>query len=142
MHATKLIELAVQRLDRKNVRALAERIDIAHGVLYDWKNGNKPIPNERIQELAKIAGEDAGQWLLLIRSEQDQGELSKEWEKLYKRLTATAAALIVGVGVSTANTSHASMGNKEELKQPNKLVGRAGIEPATSGLKVRGSGKE
>ncbi|ALR04615.1 DUF3693 domain-containing protein [Xylella fastidiosa] len=137
MHATKLIELAVQRLDRKNVRALAERIDIAHGVLYDWKNGNKPIPNERIQELAKIAGEDAGQWLLLIRSEQDQGELSKEWAKLYKRLTATAATVLVGVGVSIPNASHARMGNKEELKQANKLVGRAGIEPATSGLKVR-----
>ncbi len=95
------------------------------------------MPEERIRQLAKFAGEDPGHWLLLIKSEQEKGDLGKEWAKLYKRLTATAATLIAGACVSSSNVSYASIGNKEELKQPDKLVGRAGIEPATSGLKVR-----
>ncbi len=116
MHTKILINLAVQHIDRKNVRALAERLEIAHGVMYEWRNGTKPIPDERIQQLAKIAGEDAGRWLLLIRSEQDKGDLGKEWAKLYKRLTATAATLIIGAGVSLSAPSYASMANRENTE--------------------------
>ncbi|MCS3360666.1 DUF3693 domain-containing protein [Xanthomonas translucens pv. translucens] len=73
---------------------------ITSGVLSEWKKGNKPIPDERIQQLAKIAGQDIGPWLLLIRSEQDQGELGREWAKLYKRLGATAAVFLCVIGLA------------------------------------------
>ncbi|MCD8456525.1 hypothetical protein FUT69_08405 [Xylella taiwanensis] len=123
MYVKKLIELAVQRLDRSNVHALAERLEIAHGVLYEWRNGTKPIPDERIRQLAKIAGEDAGHWLLLIRSEQDKGDLGREWAKLYKRLTTTVATLVVGVGVSLPHTSQASMTNHGGVEALKKAGG-------------------
>nr|WP_276533672.1 DUF3693 domain-containing protein [Xylella fastidiosa] len=119
------------------MRGLADQLGIGHTSLNDWQREIKPMPEERIRQLAKFAGEDPGHWLLLIKSEQEKGDLGKEWAKLYKRLTATAATLIAGACVSSSNVSYASIGNKEELKQPDKLVGRAGIEPATSGLKVR-----
>ncbi|MDD0923772.1 DUF3693 domain-containing protein [Xylella fastidiosa] len=80
--------------------------------MYEWRNGTKPIPDERIRQLAKIAKEDAGKWLLLIRSEQDKGELGKEWEKLYKKLTATAATLLIGASITCPNTSQAQSINK------------------------------
>ncbi|PWH28095.1 hypothetical protein CEX93_07270 [Xanthomonas euvesicatoria] len=100
MYIKALIGLAVQRLDRKSVRALAERMGIAHGVLYEWRDGKKPVPDERIQQIAKIAGQDAGEWLLLIHSEQDQGDLGREWAKLYKRLGMTAAGILCAIGIA------------------------------------------
>lgn len=95
MHATTLIELAVQHLDRKSVRALAERMDIAHGVLYEWKNGTKPLPDDRIRQIARIANQDPGPWLLMIKSEQDEGELGRVWAKLAKQLGATAVLIVL-----------------------------------------------
>ncbi|EKQ61378.1 hypothetical protein MOU_17807, partial [Xanthomonas citri pv. malvacearum str. GSPB1386] len=109
MHIAALIGLAVQRLDRKSVRALAERMGIAHGVLYEWRDGKKPVPDERIQQIAKIAGQDPGEWLLLIHSEQDQGELGREWAKLYKRLSMAAMALVLCIGSALPERAEAAM---------------------------------
>lgn len=99
MHVATLIELAVQRLDRKSVRALSQRLGIAHGVLYEWKAGTKPIPEERILQIARIAGQDPQPWLLLIKSEQGEGELSREWGKMAKKLAAITgiAALFAAI---------------------------------------------
>ncbi|RWA36715.1 hypothetical protein XfCFBP8078_11755 [Xylella fastidiosa subsp. multiplex] len=137
MQAKTLINLCIQRSLRKSMRGLADQLGIGHTSLNDWQREIKPMPEERIRQLAKFAGEDPGHWLLLIKSEQEKGDLGKEWTKLYKRLTTTAATLIAGADVSYSNASYVSIGNKEELKQPDKLVGRAGIEPATNGLKGR-----
>ncbi|MFA8631103.1 DUF3693 domain-containing protein [Xanthomonas campestris pv. campestris] len=109
MYIKALIGLAVQRLDRKSVRALAERMGIAHGVLYEWRDGKKPVPDERIQQIAKIAGQDPGEWLLLIHSEQDQGELGREWAKLHKRLSMTAIALVLCIGAALPGRAEAAM---------------------------------
>jgi transcriptional regulator with XRE-family HTH domain len=97
MHAKTLIALAVQQLERKSVRGLAERLEVSHALISDWQRGEKPIPNERIRQIAKVANQDAGPWLLLINAEQEHGELGKEWAKLAKRLTATAALLVITV---------------------------------------------
>ncbi|WP_416640629.1 DUF3693 domain-containing protein [Xanthomonas arboricola] len=98
MHVNTLIELCVQRTDRKSVRAFAEQLGIAHGVMNDWKNGKKPIPEERIRQFAKFAQLDPGPWLLLIKSEQDTGDLGREWAKLYKKLGMTVMAVLLCIG--------------------------------------------
>lgn len=95
MHVTTLIELAIQRVERKSVRGLAERMGVSHTKVSEWKNGAKPIPEERIQQLAKIAGQDAGPWLLLIKSQQEEGELGRLWASLAKKLGAVAGLLLV-----------------------------------------------
>lgn len=100
MHAETLIAMAVQQSLRKSMRGLAEQMGITVSSLSDWKVGKSPIPDDRIQQLAKIAGQDAGPWLLLIHSEQDQGELGREWAKLYKRLAGAAMALFLVIGAS------------------------------------------
>ncbi|WP_343124080.1 helix-turn-helix transcriptional regulator [Xanthomonas oryzae] len=101
MHVDTLVELAIQRSLRGSLRGLAEQMGISSGALSQWKLGNKPIPDERIQQLARIAGQDPGPWLLLIHSEQDQGELGREWAKLYKRLGMTAATILCAVGLAS-----------------------------------------
>ncbi|WP_228738523.1 DUF3693 domain-containing protein [Xanthomonas euvesicatoria] len=74
-----------------------------------WKMGASPLPDERITQLAKIAGQDPGPWLLLIHSEQDQGELGREWAKLYKRLGMAAVALVLCIGAALPGRAEASI---------------------------------
>ncbi|UIT53088.1 DUF3693 domain-containing protein [Xylella fastidiosa] len=107
MHTEKLIKLCVQQALRNSVRGLAEELGLNSVSINDWKLGYKPIPEERIRQLAKFAGEDPGHWLLLIKSEQEKGDLGKEWAKLYKKLTATAATLLIGAGITCPNPSQA-----------------------------------
>ncbi|MBV6746240.1 DUF3693 domain-containing protein [Xanthomonas vasicola] len=121
MYIAALIGLAVQRLDRKSVRALAERMGIAHGVLYEWRDGKKPVPDERIQQIAKIAGQDPGEWLLLIHSEQDQGDLGREWAKLYKRLGMAAMALVLCIGAALPGRAEAAVHHAFEANNANAL---------------------
>ncbi|SMQ99287.1 Phage related protein [Xanthomonas fragariae] len=82
------------------MRGLAEQMGVTSAALSEWNKGHKPIPDERIRQLAKIAGQDPGPWLLLIHSEQDQGELGREWAKLYKRLGITAAGILCAIGIA------------------------------------------
>ncbi|MGS0539361.1 DUF3693 domain-containing protein [Xanthomonas oryzae pv. oryzicola] len=67
--------------------------------LSSWKQGDSPLPDERIRQLARIAGQDPGPWLLLIHSEQDEGDLGREWAKLYKKLGMTAAGILCAIGL-------------------------------------------
>lgn len=99
MHVNTLIELAIQRTERKSLRSLAERIEVSSSKVSEWKTGQAPIPEGRITQLAKLVGHDPGEWLLLIKSEQAEGEVGREWAKLAKRLAATAAALLCAIGL-------------------------------------------
>lgn len=101
MHAETLIALAVQRALRPTMRGLSEQMGIKVASLSAWKIGASPLPDERITQLAKIAGQDPGPWLLLIHSEQDQGDLGREWAKLYKRLGMTAATILCAMGLAS-----------------------------------------
>ncbi|MCC8623136.1 DUF3693 domain-containing protein [Xanthomonas vesicatoria] len=87
--------------------------------LSDWKTGKTPLPDERIRQLAKIAGQDAGPWLLLIHSEQDEGDLGKEWAKLYKRLGMAAMALVLCIGSALPGRAEASA-NRELVHIPTE----------------------
>ncbi|WP_434989702.1 DUF3693 domain-containing protein [Xanthomonas melonis] len=108
MHVDTLIELAIQRSLRGSLRGLAEQMGVSSGIVSQWKLGNKPIPDERIQQLARIAGQEAGPWLLLIHSEQDQGDLGREWAKLYKRLGMAAMGLVLCIGAALPGRAEAA----------------------------------
>ncbi len=45
------------------------------------------------------------------------------WKSMLERLTATAATVLVGVGVSLPNASHASIANREALEGVNQAGG-------------------
>lgn len=125
MHVNTLVELAVQRALRNSLRGLAEQMGVSSGVLSEWKSGTKPIPDERIQQLAKIAGQDAGPWLLLIHSEQDQGELGREWAKLYKRLASTALVVAIAAGTISPAFAMDPMQLGIEVTQGAKITEKA-----------------
>ncbi|RBD55301.1 hypothetical protein BRM06_09980 [Xanthomonas oryzae pv. oryzae] len=120
MHAETLIALAVQRALRPTMRGLSEQMGIKVASLSAWKIGASPLPDERITQLAKIAGQDPGPWLLLIHSEQDQGELGREWAKLYKRLGMTAATILCAMGL--ASNPLIAKAKSAELKSETRVV--------------------
>lgn len=98
MHVETLIALAVQHALRKSMRGLADQMGIKVASLSDWKTGKSPIPEERVHQLAKIAGQDPGPWLLLIKAEQGEGDLAREWGKLAARLAGMAGAIALAAG--------------------------------------------
>lgn len=99
MHVETLIALAVQHALRKSMRGLAEQMGIKVASLSDWKTGKSPIPDERIHQLAKIAGLDPKPWLMIIKAEQEGGELGREYMKIFKQIGGLVAVLaLVAIG--------------------------------------------
>lgn len=78
-----------------------------------FKNGIIPIPDERVVQIAKIAGENPDLWLLIINAEQTHGEAGKAWARLVKKFGAAAAIALVALGViaPVAPADAASAGN-------------------------------
>lgn len=97
MYAEQLIEKAVQQSLSKSLRSLGAQMGISSSILCEWKKGFKPIPDERVRQLAKIAKVDPGEWLVLIKMEGAQGDLGREWRKLAIRLGVPMLALCVAV---------------------------------------------
>lgn len=97
MYINQLVDLAIQRSLRQTLRGLASQMGVSSSVLSQWRQGNKPIPDDRIQQLAKIAKVDPGEWLVLINMEAAPGELGREWRKLAIRLGVPLVALCVAV---------------------------------------------
>ncbi|WCF29244.1 DUF3693 domain-containing protein [Xylella fastidiosa] len=131
-----LIDKAKKMCFQNSDRALAKKLGVSAQSLHVWRQGGK-IKDEYLALLIEMAHADESMFAKIREEEADTATERRIWKSMLERLTATAATALVGMGVSTPNESYASMGNKEELKQADKLVGRAGIEPATSGLKVR-----
>ncbi|MDD0927334.1 DUF3693 domain-containing protein [Xylella fastidiosa subsp. multiplex] len=138
----KLLDKARETCKAKSDAKVAEKIKVSRQTMSKWRKDELRITDEHLALLIEIANADE---TIFAKVREEKAETATErriWKSMLERLTETATTLIAGAGVSSSNESYASIGNKEELKQPDKLVGRAGIEPATSGLKVRASGKE
>lgn len=116
MHVRTLIDLAMQHTDRRSLRTFAELVGVSHTKVAQWKNGDFPIPDDRIRQIAKLAAQDPGPWLLLIKSEQDDGELGREWAKLAKRLGAVGLAVLCAIGFSGAMPGKAYAARVSELR--------------------------
>lgn len=117
MHVRTLIELAMQHTDRRSLRTFAELVGVSHTKVAQWKNGDFPIPDDRIRQIAKLAAQDPGPWLLLIKSEQEDGELGREWAKLAKRLGAVGLAVLCAIGFSLPMA-----GNAYAARHPNSWI--------------------
>ncbi|OWF60527.1 hypothetical protein B1H41_12705 [Xanthomonas vasicola pv. vasculorum] len=140
MHAETLIALAVQQALRPTMRGLSEQMGIKVASLSSWKKGDSPLPDERIRQLARIAGQDPGPWLLLIHSEQDEGDLGREWAKLYKKLGMIAAGILCAIGL-TANPLIARAKPAETKSETRVVCILCKIAPGTGRSRTRESSK-
>ncbi len=105
-------------------RNARKKIGVSRSAVSKWRKGGV-ITEKHAAELAAIAKLN-GEIVIKVLEEQAETRAQRQvWQSILNLINATAN----GATTDPAN-------------EPMKLVGRAGIEPATSGLKVRASGKE
>lgn len=94
-YAEKLLDNAVKKCERPSFKALAERVGVTAQTISQFKLGIVPMPDERIVQFAKIAGEDPDLWLLIIKAEQTHGEAGRAWARLARKFGAAAAVFVM-----------------------------------------------
>lgn len=98
-----LLDKAREHCSLPSDGALAERLGVSRQLVSQWRKGHNPLADERIAQIARAAGEDAGVWLVRVRAEQTHGEAAKAWARLARQLGAAAALAIVAFIPYTAS---------------------------------------
>ncbi|MCP8325999.1 DUF3693 domain-containing protein [Xylella fastidiosa] len=117
-----LIDKAKQMCFQNSDRALAKKLGVSAQSLHVWRQGGK-IKDEYLALLIEMAHADESMFAKIREEEADTATERRIWKSMLERLTSTAATLIVGVGVSLPNASHASMANREALEGVNQAGG-------------------
>ncbi|QJP56014.1 hypothetical protein HKJ32_06060 [Xylella fastidiosa subsp. multiplex] len=116
----KLLDKAKESCSRKSDAAIAKALKVSGQTIMQWRKDERRITDEHLMAAIKLAKEDPS-LAILIRQESAKSEAEKKgWEMLWRRLNTTA---------NETTTAY--------MNESTELVGRAGIEPATSGLKGR-----
>ncbi|RWA36487.1 DUF3693 domain-containing protein, partial [Xylella fastidiosa] len=104
--------------------ALAVKLGIKRQAISQVRREEMHLSDERIAELCDMANLDGPTWIAKIHEERAESPKEQAiWKIMLERLTATAATVLVGVGVSLPNASHASMANREALEGVNQAGG-------------------
>lgn len=98
----RLLDKARETCSLASDNALAQRMGVSRQLVSNWRKATAPVSDDRIAQLARLAHEDAGSWLVQIHAEQADGEAGKAWAALAKRLAAAAACVMVAAGFQLA----------------------------------------
>jgi len=78
--------------DRKKIRsdnALAKKLETQRQVVSQWRYGLSYPSEENIAQLAEMADDDPGKWLLNIKISRTEGKARLGWESIANRLSNT-----------------------------------------------------
>lgn len=76
--------------------ALAQTFGVHRQAVSKWRNGDAYPSENHIAQLAEMAGDDAGAWLVLIQAERATGKAAKAWASVAQRIGHAAA--VAGLG--------------------------------------------
>lgn len=77
---------------------LSQRIGVTRAAVSMWRNGGKPVPDERIAQLCAMAKLDGGEWMARIHAERAASPAEKAlWRSVLDRLSAAAAVVALVV---------------------------------------------
>ncbi len=102
----KLLDKAKQTCSMSSDAALAERVEVSRQQLSRWRKGHDSMPDDQIARIARIANSDAGEWLVLIESEQAKGEAKKAYGSLVRRLGIAALLAMLATTSQAAENGH------------------------------------
>jgi hypothetical protein len=108
-------------------RQTALRIGYTAQEIAGWKAHRRPVPVEATTKLAQLIGKPPFQLICEIEASQAKSEESRKYWASLRRNAAAAAVAAIVTGNVYGHFTHKN----------NEMVGRVGIEPTTSGLKVR-----
>lgn len=97
----KLLDRAKEVCSLKTDTALAARLGVSRQLLSNWRKANDPIADDRIVQLARVAKEDPGTWLVAIHAELAQGETARTWLNIAKKLGYAATLAFLGLAATT-----------------------------------------
>lgn len=90
----KLLDKARDACSARSDAALADHLQVSRQLVSQWRKGANPLSDDRIAQIARVAEEDGGAWLLLIHAEQASGQAKKDWATLARRLGAAAVVVL------------------------------------------------
>lgn len=86
---------------------LSQRLGITRAVISGWRNGNYPVPDERIAQLCDMAKLDGPLWMALIHAERATSAVERKiWRLMLDRISA-AAAVVALVALSMPGLANA-----------------------------------
>ncbi|RWA38988.1 hypothetical protein XfCFBP8082_11760, partial [Xylella fastidiosa subsp. fastidiosa] len=103
----KLLDKAKESCSRKSDAAIAEALKVSGQTIMQWRKDERRITDEHLMAAIKLAKEDPSIAVLIREETARTEEEKKAWKTLYKRLTATAATLLIGAGITCPNPSQA-----------------------------------
>jgi transcriptional regulator with XRE-family HTH domain len=123
----KLLDLAKEKCQCATDAALAGRIHVSRAYLSSWRNGKDVMPDDRVVQLALLAGVDPADWLVLITTEQTTGATHRAWERVLQRL-AIAAIFLTPLIASASPEKHGFFAPPEiQNDASTRLIMRSGI---------------
>lgn len=123
--ANKLIDKAKEMCEGRSYAALARRLVVTPQTVHQWKNGDVPLPTERIVEIAKIAHLPVDEWVLRVLSDQSKGEARRVLEGVMKKIGYAAAIALCAIGLSMATPQKVHAFNDLQSKTPGVLPANA-----------------
>lgn len=99
---------------------LAKVLGVSRAAVSEWRTGAKRMPDARVRELAVMAKQDPGEWLVAVHAAWAVGDEAKDWASVLARI-ASAACLVIALGVSVmpgkadAMAYQASSANTDDL---------------------------
>lgn len=97
-YAALLLDKAKNAVSPANYSHLSDVIGVSKQAVSRWKKGVEPLPDERIAQLARIAGLDGGEWWVLVKSDEAPESVRRRVRYVIERL-GIAAALCLAVGL-------------------------------------------
>jgi plasmid maintenance system antidote protein VapI len=101
-----LLERAAEKAG--SYSALAQQLNVSRQWLSDLKRNRRPLPPELAADLAEMMGEDPVTATIEAHAAQSKSNADREkWERRLRRITASAAALMLGVVLSFGHSQPA-----------------------------------
>lgn len=102
-----LLDAARERTGLPSDNALAARIGIQRQLLSKARQGEKPLPDERIAQICALAKLDGPTWIALIHAERATSSTERALWKLMLDRMGAAAAVVALLCVSLPGVAHA-----------------------------------
>ncbi|ARO68540.1 hypothetical protein B9J09_05410 [Xylella fastidiosa subsp. pauca] len=108
----KLLDKAREKCSANSDAKVAKTLKVSRQTISKWRKNELRITDEHLALLIEIANADATMFAKVREEKADTTTEQRIWKSMLERLTATAATLLVGVGITSPPTPQTHALNK------------------------------
>lgn len=87
---------------------LAAKLGVTEQTVSQWRNGEVPLSDERVEQIAEMSGEDPGKWVLAIKAERTKSAAVRaSLQRILAQWKDAPALLLIAVMSAGAMPKHA-----------------------------------